>query len=422
MPISADQEAALTKLLLAAITYHQGAAKPFIDKAEAWLALYNVEVGAKTKPWPGASNFPVPFVAEKMMSIHARLVRAIFNVDPIWIAKARMPAVKELAPLIENYVDYLVDRGSYRATLDMAILYSLIQGTAVVKIDYERVTKKVQSSNPSVSGQVVEEFVEFEGPRASYVPLQDFIVLPLDRPDMDKGQGCGHRFYLSRAQLQARGDAGIYDKPERVLDMNAKGTEPKPIDNPMFGTIPTPPITVIERFELFEMFWRYDIDGSGEEVPCLITFSKAANVILRCIKFPYDHGKPPYVAIRPIPTPNLFYGTAFTQYLEPIQKELTASYQRRADALARATMPPILRQRGSAWNPNERPLAPGEVIDVNDPAGDHRPATARLPPQQHPARADADRDGRAADRHQRLPARTQPRSGQNTGRGQERAE
>lgn len=321
---------------------------------------------AKSKPWPGASNFVVPFLAEKLMSIHARLVRAIFHVDPVWVVKPRMPQVREQANYIETYVDYLVDRGGVKPTLDMAILYSLIEGTAIVKVDYQRVMKSVKSA-ADPTGQMTEQFTEFEGPRANLVPLRDFIVLPLGAADLDKAQGCGHRFYLTRSQLQARGDSGVYLNVDEMMKGNAKGEDQKQVENPIFGTIPTPPTDVVEQFELFEMFWRFDIDGSGTEVPCLITFSKASQTILRAVKFPYDHGKPPYVAIRPIPTPNLFYGTAFSQYLDPIQKELTASYQRRGDALARSTLPPILRQRGSAWNPNEQPIAPGETIDVNDP-------------------------------------------------------
>lgn len=227
--------------------------------------------------------------------------------------------------------------------------------------------KNVKSAGDP-TGQTVEQFTEFEGPRASLVPLRDFIVLPMSGNDLDKAQGCGHRFFLTRAQLKARGDDGVYANANELLDANARGEEQRQVQNPIFGPVPTPPTEVVEQFELFEMFWRYDIDKSGVEVPCLITFSRDGQKILRAVKFPYDHGKPPYVIIRPIPTPNLFYGTAFSQYLEPIQKELTASYQRRADALARATLPPILRQRGSGWNPNEQPIAPGETIDVNDPS------------------------------------------------------
>ena len=328
--------------------------------------MYNVVPTVKNKPWPGASNFVVPFLAEKIMSIHARLVRAIFQVDPIWVVKPRMPQVREEANYIENYVDYLVDRGGFKSSLDLAILYALIEGTAVVKIDYVRTTKTVKSASDP-SGQLTETFTDFEGPRASLVPLKDFIVLPISGGDLDKAQGCGHRFYLTRAQLKARGASGVYANVDELLAANARGEEQKTPQNPIFGPVPTPPEEVVEQFELFEMFWKYDIDRTGEEVPCLITFSRDGRKILRAIKFPYDHGKPPYVALRPIPTPNLFYGTAFSQFLEPIQKELTASYQRRADALARATLPPILRQRGSNWNPNEQPIAPGETIDVNDP-------------------------------------------------------
>lgn len=364
--ISAEQQKELVSILSQAIEYHNSASKPFLERSAKWLGMFNVLPTAKNKPWPNSSNFVVPFLAEKLMSIHARLVKAIFQVDPIWLAKARMPEVRETANYVETYVDYLVDRGGYKPTLDMAILYALIEGTSVIKVDYHRSTKTVKSS-ADPTGQATEQFTEFEGPRATLVPLRDFVVLPLNSENLDTAQGCGHRFYLSKSEMLAREEAGIYSNAKATVEAQAKGEEPKLVENPLFGPIPAPPTDVVERFELFEMFWRYDIDKTGEEVPCLITFSKQGQQILRCIKFPYEHGKPPYVALRPIPTPNLFYGTAFSQFLEPIQVELTASYQRRADALARATLPPLLRVRGSGWNPNEQPVAPGETIDVNDP-------------------------------------------------------
>lgn len=136
LQISGEQESELVNMLSQAIEYHQSAAKPFLEKSQAWLEMFNVVPTTKDKPWPGASNFVVPFLAEKLMSIHARLVRAIFNVDPVWVAKARMPEVREAASYVETYVDYLVDRGGYKPTLDMAILYALIEGTSVVKVDY----------------------------------------------------------------------------------------------------------------------------------------------------------------------------------------------------------------------------------------------------------------------------------------------
>lgn len=205
-------------MLTSAIDYHDTAVKPLLDKADEALKMFNVIPQAKDKPWPNASNFPVPFVAEKLMSIHARLVRAIFNVDPLWIVKARAPEGVENAARVENFLDYLVDRGNYKSTLDLAILYALIEGTAIVKIDYKRVTRNVKSSNPQIAAQrgtlrpdgQTEEFTEFEGPRASYVPLRDFVVLPLDRADLDNAQGCGHRFFLSKSQLLQREKDGIY--------------------------------------------------------------------------------------------------------------------------------------------------------------------------------------------------------------------
>lgn len=374
--VSGEQEKDLIQKLSDAIDYHQQTFQPYLEKSEEWQKMFMVTPQTKSKPWPGSSNFPVPFIAEKIMSIHARLVRAIFNVDPIFLVQPRIPVPPEVGQRVESFFDYLIDRGNYRQTMDMAILYSLIEGTAIVKVDYKKVQREVQSSMPDISGAMgtaspanpgMELFTEFEGPRAQFVPLKDFVVLPLHKFNIDDAQGCGHRFHLTANQLIERETNGIYVNAKALVDEKQQGEKPKVTPTPILGEIAEVPTNVAEQYELWELFYKYDLDGSGTEVPLLVTFSKESRKLLRVIRFPYDHGRAPYVPVRPIPQPNLFYGLALSQFLEPIQKELTASFQRRADALARATLPPILRQRGSTWNPNEEPLQPGGVITVSTP-------------------------------------------------------
>lgn len=374
--VSGEQEQDLITKLTSAIDYHQQTFQPYLDKAEEWQKMFMVTPKAKSKPWPGSSNFPVPFIAEKVMSIHARLVRAIFNVDPIFLIQPRLPVPPEVGQRVETFFDYLIDRGNYRQTMDMAILYSLIEGTAIVKVDYKKVTREIQSSQPALSqamgttspsNPAAEIFTEFEGPRAQFVPLKDFVIFPLEKFDIDDTQGCGHRFHLTANQLIDRETKGVYTNAKALVDAKQQGEKPKATATPILGEIAEVPNEVSELYELWELFFKYDLDGTGEETPLLITFSKESRKLLRVIKFPYDHGRAPYVPVRPIPQPNLFYGLALSQFLEPIQKELTASFQRRADALARATLPPILRQRGSTWNPAEEPLQPGGVITVSHP-------------------------------------------------------
>lgn len=374
--VSAEQAQDLIERLTAAIDYHKQTFQPYLDKAEEWQKMFMVTPKAKSKPWPGSSNFPVPFIAEKVMSIHARLVRAIFNVDPIFLVQPRIPVPPEVGQRVEAFFDYLIDRGGFRQTMDMAILHSLIEGTAIVKVDYKKVQREIQSSMPEVTQVMgtaaspdgtLELFTEFEGPRAQFVPLKDFVIFPLEKFDIDDTQGCGHRFHLTGNQLIERENAGVYTNAKALVEAKQRGEKPETAPTPILGEIAEMPQNVAELYELWELFYKYDLEGNGQEVPLLITFSKESQTLLRVIKYPYDHGKAPYVPVRPLPQPNLFYGLAMSQFLEPIQKELTASFQRRADALARATLPPILRLRGSTWNPAEEPLQPGGVITVSTP-------------------------------------------------------
>lgn len=361
--IPPDKDAALRVILKAAIDYHDSQVAELHTKADRWLALYHVLPSTTGLPWVGASNFTVPFMAEKIMSMHARIVRSVFNVDPLVTVKPRVPDTVDFAPYIERWMDYLMDRGSYRLTLDITVLYSLLEGTGIAKVDY--LIKQRQVKTTDAAGQVnARPFTEFEGPRALYVPLRDFVIVPLDVYDIDQAQGCGFRFTLSDKQLLAREANGTYQNAKLLVDRRAKGdpSEQPPGATPAVAS--RPPNTVYEGFTIYELYWKYDLDDDGEEEPLLITYSKEADLLLRVIPFPYDHGKAPFVPFRPMPQPNSFYGSAVANWLEPINVELTSSFRRRADAMARAALSPIKRLRGSLWNPGEEPLKPNGVITV----------------------------------------------------------
>lgn len=364
MMLPPDREEALIQQLTQALDYHDSVQKPLLDKTQRWLEMYNVVAKIKTNPWPNSSNYVVPFMAEKIMSIHARLVRAAFNVAPLWLVKPRAMEVSDFADPIERWLDFLAEQGDFKPVIDTAMLYSLIEGTGIIKVDYKR---SMRSMTNVTTGQV-QQFADFEGPRIQFVQLQDFMVVPVTIQSLDDALITGHRFWLTAQELNDRRTRGIYTlATDDLLAAKSYGNEQRGSTATPLGTVQPLPTAVAERYELWELFVRYDLYQTGQLVPISVTFSKQGRKILRIVPFPYEHGRAPYVALRPIPAPNMFYGIPFAQYLEPIQVELTSSYQRRSDAQARKILTPILRKRGSTWKPEKQPLAPNTVIDVTMP-------------------------------------------------------
>lgn len=359
-----EQRAKLVTMMNSAITYYTSAINPLIVKATRWQELYQVISKQKDTPWKNASNYEVPLLAEKIMSIHARIVRAAFNVSPIWLVKANSPEVVENTEMVERWLSFLAENGRFKAEIDLAMLDGLLQGTGILKIDYAR--QERQYTDASTAQKF--SYTDFEGPRLKVIPLQDFFILPLTVRDIDDATAAGHRFWLTPDELRQRANANVYDMTvvNDLIASNSVGTQQKVLASPIFGQLPDVPIEVRQSFQLYEFFWKLDLNNTGEVLPYTITYSNEKKVILRMIAYPFDHGRAPYIGLRPIPNPNLFFGQALAQYLEPIQVELTSSYQRRSDAISLKTLPPILRKRGSTWKPEKQPLGPNVVIDVND--------------------------------------------------------
>ncbi len=336
------------------------------ENIDRWHKLYETSRRpTKNFPWPNAANFSVPLIMATVDSIHARLTKAVFDVDPLWLCQARVSSAHNIASVAERYLDYWADEMTLSAVLDSMMLNMLIEGVGVVKLDWLRKTAQIPSQ-----GDLPSEVVEYDGPGAYHVPLKDFILIPADAPTIDDAVYVGHRVFLTHEQLKVRQEQGIYMNVDELLeksqgDSTSKKTSHLPRLVNVVGAS-TPQYEETNQYEVVEMYGPYDW-GDGP-APSLMTFSPDHGILLRVEPYPYQYGRPPYIDFNVYPRANFFWGRSVPEMLESAQEELTAMHNMRADALAIRIAAPILRRLGAAWDPEDQPWAPGQVIDVTDPS------------------------------------------------------
>lgn len=376
-PIPREDQDMLVKKLKYETDCFKSDMAPLHSRIDRWHELYEAKPKKdKDWPWPGASNYSVPLAMSTVDSIHARIMKSVFEEDPLFLARARTDAAAQTAKKAEQYLDNWLDAMRVVATHDDIGMNMLIEGTGIMKLDWVRDTRQLppQFSMPSptnpVPGRLPTEVVEYEGPRGYAVPLKDFILIPADSPTIDDAVYVGHKVYLTRQQLERRRDVGLYFNVNELLSRTGDSTSEK-TPNPSgiiaksdsHGEYPE-----TRQYEIIELYGPYVFDPQRGSEPALFTFSSEHNLLLRLTPYPYKVGRAPYIDYCIFPRPNFFWGRSLVEMLESPQEELTALHNMRGDAISRQIAPPIMRRFGSRWDPEKQPWKPGSVIDVNDPA------------------------------------------------------
>ena len=369
-PIPQEEEESLVKKLDYEYEQFKQVVGPLHEQVEDNHKLYETErKKEKEFPWPGAANFSVPLIMSTVDSVHARIVKSVFEVDPLWLAKARTPNAHGNAKKAQWYLDYWADEMDAAGVLDMVILNMLIEGTGILKVDWVKKTTSIpQAHNPTGQTTGPQEVVEFEGPSGYHVPLRDFVMIPADAPTIEDAVYTGHRVFLTRHQLESRRDHGIYFNVGRLLEHRGDSTHdktPHP-SNILAAQAADGPHEETQQYEVIEFYGPYDF-GDGP-VPALMAFNPHHKILLRLEPYPYRYGRAPYIDFKIFPRANFFWGRSVCDILKPAQEELTAMHNMRADAIMRTIAPPILRRFGSKYDPETTPWKPGGIIDVNDPA------------------------------------------------------
>lgn len=378
-PIGQEEQEDLVRKLSYEYDQFQNSVGEIHARVDRYHELYEGDTAQEKEfPWPGASNYAVPLIMSTVDSMHARIVKAVFEVDPVFLARPRTPEGVSSAQKAQWYMDYWVDQMGLAKKLDLVSHSMLVEGVGIIKVDWDRVVRDIPRGpqNPQAGGLFTgpenppTQVTEYEGPAVRQVPLKDFVIIPADAPTIDDAVYVGHRVFLTTQELRARQGAGIYFNVEELLDRSSGDSTAERTPQASRGLLASSDDSgkyeETNQYEVVEIYGPYDF-GEGP-TPALMTFSAQHDILLRVQPYPYHYGRPPYVDFSVYPRVNFFFARSLPEILESPQEELTTLHNMRADAIMRRIAPPLLRQMGSRWDPDEQPWRPGQIIDVNDPA------------------------------------------------------
>lgn len=342
-------------------------------------------------PFKGAANFIVPVGASDVDTTVAGLVGTIFSAPNLWSCEGLRPDWLDFAARTEEFLEWAqeTELGMYSTTVDWITEITKL-GTGILKQRYLRETKQVMEWRETQTGQtggqpqVVQQMVRkmtANRPEVSRVPLANF-YLPATANSIEEAPWVAERLELTWTQLESRVRAGIYSS-DFLVKIGAHWRAQQPTSayltyqqkqEELDNFLPSHR----DKYEIFEFWTDYDLDGDGEPEPVVCTIHEPSMAYGRADYNPFFHQEKPYSGARFLRQEGRFYGIGLIEMLEQIQEVVSAMECQRLDNGTIRNTALFKARRGSGIKQDE-PIWPGRIFLMDNPETDMIPMQMGYP-------------------------------------------
>ena len=340
-----------------------------------YLRAYRAEpeYSVKSFPYEGCSNLVVPLIATDVDKTVAWIMSLLFQHDNLWVAKARSPEMVEIAPRIQEFMEWAQhhELNLYDEVADF-VKETVLLGTGVLKTRYHRDVRKVYEYREAQTNSAQEEGQNFERmsmvsmsdrPSVEHVSLWDFYVDP-SAPTMETASWVAQHVPMTWQQFQQRERMGVYYNSGKLRESwaNSRGHEIDQYQQRQDSYVPYDGT----KLELYEFWTDCDIDNDGLEEACVVTIHVPSGEIVRYDFNPYFNQRPPYDLAPFVRVPKRIYGIGLGEMEFYGQEEVTTMHNQRIDAVTVRNMPVFWAIKGGSVT-QDTAIFPGTKLLVNSP-------------------------------------------------------
>ena len=351
-----------------------------IRKLGDWDRQYAGWKETKAYPYAGASNTSTQTTRTFVDAIMVRVFDIIFGQKKFWIITGRKAPFGDLAIKLEDGLEWWQKyQVKLRSKLFSPLQQALKSGTGIVKLDYESRKKTVYryatpaeaASKPRPEGLVKLSDNQwgmkqtqslYEGPNVFSIAREDWVISS-DSPSIQDATLCGFRSYLRKPKIAAREKQGLYFK-----GVSEKIGQPDKLDETKEDRAKSSFITLSpdkkDRYAIWELYLKYDVDEDGEEDDIVVWFHPASRTIVRAMYNQYFMGFRPFIDFVFYPKEYSFDGIGVCEIMEKLQEEIDSMHNQRLDRLNQINAPMYLVRDGSGLENFK--ILPGMVHVVND--------------------------------------------------------
>ena len=330
--------------------------------------------GPQQTPFVGACGDVVPAIAMAVDPIHARLDTGIFKADPVVVMKGIRKSILSYIPALEHLVEYYQKhRVQLRRVASPRILECTKHGTMMFKTVYDRDTSSILTYDSSwkVSKQTV---TRFSGPRTTGISINDFFFPPY----FQHVQDCpivAERFRASYEDLRVAEESKKLTDCAKVLGQEMNLRTEFEEERAISANHQDPIFRSGMMLELFECWFKYDIDNDGIPESMVATYHRPTQTFLQLRYNWYFHQRYPYTVIPYAITNDSIYGLGICEMVKPFQDMLTKWHRLAQDNAYLSNIVMFIARKDSGIEANPS-LYGGRTFFVDDPTKDFKPFRA----------------------------------------------
>lgn len=348
-----------------------------ITNLAKWERQYHGKKDEKNYPFAGCANTAIPITRSCTDAIHVRTIDRIFNQFKIFLIRAKKAENIDIAPHLEDALDWWCKYSKFKQKLLSPLLEAIMTGTGIVHIPWiKRVRANVRYATDNEIKTKKDEIFKlpggrygikqiqtvYEGPDINGIPRKDWVVWPNTAKSVDDALLAGFRTYVYKSQVPEKVNQGLWykialEKLKTPDDFDESEKEKAERE----GKELAPDLK--EPFEVWELWFKYDVDEDGEPDDIVLTYHKETKTILRAIYNPFFHGFKPFVVFKGFPKKYRFDGEGVCEILDPLAEEIDTVHNQRVDRLTEINNPIVLLSEDSGIKDFNRAPGAAKVID-----------------------------------------------------------
>lgn len=293
----------------------------------------------KNKPWPGASDVHFPLVDTTISELKPAYFQQLFATDLIAQFVPTSPQVAEYTTAAAQWFDHRVKQKTNLETEVLSAVDAMLMcGTGILKVlwDYQSKRLKYYTVNP-----------------------QHFVVPAWTRDIADADRICHISVYSVEAykrQKHLKQDKAILDQIVGSYSDDAGDMNTESVKYEREGlTFPEQ-----DKIIVWEVYHR--CPDTGEWLICTYSPSSPDIDLRPPMKLPYNHGKPPFIAINyEIKDPGFYSSRGVVELQAIFEAELTKLMNEKNDAMTLFNRPLYRAERDMPNSGNIR-MTPGSIL------------------------------------------------------------
>lgn len=358
-----------------------------------------------------SSTIHLPTILTICKTYHARMMTALWGIDPPFVVRARTAANEDRAMLIEQLMRYTLrdwanEYEGVEEELDKWLWDWILKGNGILKgrwakkftrfldVEVDEVQDVRLEMDPEtgdsapvpfvreVEREVVRTEVVCDGPMLECVPLEDVVIIG-GEGDPKKADAVIHSSFMTASELWSASDQKLFrqEAVEKIIQGGSDnrttasdtGSNIKQQQRTQSGMTATAGEQELDRYQILEAYLKVDVDGSGITSDVIVWVHKASRELVRAtyLRRVNPSGRIPFFNIQFHKRHGSNYAAGLVELLYSLGKEIDAMHNINVDIGILSSLPfGFYRPTASALKEEGLPVEPGVMIPVDNPQTD----------------------------------------------------